>query len=370
MGARHGRDALRALPRSGRAPGHLREARGLRDGLQARPLHARRLAAHPLGQAGEPGRAAPVRGAARAALRRHELEHVPGSARAAALLQVREPHPSRARGARPSRRPQRGVHRDRAHPRLEGAHRVDRRRRELPRPDGHAPRPRALPREHARDLRRPARRLARLHGAQALRARVLLDRHQRLGRQLPLRARAGAEGLLPGGPRPPRAEREHRDDRGPAYPVREAGRVPLQRQQIRGRRPRRRLHQALPALPDLQRARGRGARGHQGLPPRLHARPVAQRDRPAESHGQRGGAAARVRAGPPRRPRRPAGAQEKCDALMALARSSSLHHRRGAHPGRGPRALGGAIDHRTFRASGYRARKAEERPPAPASPPN
>ena len=128
------------------------------------------------------------------------------------------------------------------------------------------------------------------------------------GVELPLRARAGAEGLLPGGPRPPRAQREHRDDRGAADPVREAGRLPFQRQQVRRRRPRRRLHQALPALPDLQRAGGRRARGRQGLPPRLHARPVAQRDRSrGVADGERGRAAARLRAGPPRRPRRAAG---------------------------------------------------------------
>ena len=71
----------------------------------------------------------------------------------------------------------------------------------------------------------------------------------------------GTEGVLARRPRPPRPEREHRDDRGPAHPAREAGRLPLQRQQVRGRRPRRRLDQALPALPRLQRAGGRRARG-------------------------------------------------------------------------------------------------------------
>ena len=113
-------------------------------------------------------------------------------------------HPDRAVRAA-GRRPQHRVHRDRADPRIEGAYRLDRRRRELPRPDAFPPRPRPLPRQHARDLRRPARRLARVHGAQALRARLLLHRHQRLGRELPLRPRAGPQGLLPGGPRAPRA---------------------------------------------------------------------------------------------------------------------------------------------------------------------
>ena len=66
------------------------------------------------------------------------------------------------------------------------------------------------------DLRGAARRLPHVHRAQALRARLLLDRAQRLGHELPLREGAGAEGVLPGGPRPPRAERQHRDDRGAA----------------------------------------------------------------------------------------------------------------------------------------------------------
>ncbi len=78
----------------------------------------------------------------------------------------------------------------------------------------------------------------------------------------------------------------------------------LQRQQVRRRRPRRRLHQALPALPDLQRAGRRGAGRGEGVPSRLHARPVAQRDRSrGVADGERGRAAARLCAGPPRGPR-------------------------------------------------------------------
>ena len=122
-------------------------------------------------------------------------------------------------------------------------------RGELPRPAALPPRPRPVPGEPARDLPRPARGLAALHRAQALRARVLLDRAQRLGRELLLRARARGQGPLARGPRPPCAEREHRDDRGPPHPVRKARGLPLQRQQVRGRRPGRGLHQALPALP-------------------------------------------------------------------------------------------------------------------------
>ena len=69
----------------------------------------------------------------------------------------------------------------------------------------------------ARDLRRAARRLARLHRAQALRAGLLLDRHPGLGHELSWpRASSAPKAYLPGRPRPPRAERQHRDDRRPA----------------------------------------------------------------------------------------------------------------------------------------------------------
>ena len=61
VGRGHRRHAVRALPRTRRAPQRLREARGLRGRLQARALDARHLAAHPLGQAGQPRRAAVLR---------------------------------------------------------------------------------------------------------------------------------------------------------------------------------------------------------------------------------------------------------------------------------------------------------------------
>ena len=75
----------------------------------------------------------------------------------------------------------------------------------------------------------PARRLAALHRAQDVRARVLLDGGAGLGHQLPDRAGARAEGLLPRRPRPPRPERQHRDDRRAPHPLRQARRLPLQR---------------------------------------------------------------------------------------------------------------------------------------------
>ncbi len=208
------------------------------------------------------------------------------------------------------------------------AHGVDRRRRELP---GSAPHPkgaRALPREPARDLPRPARGLSSLHRAQALRAGLLLHRDQRLGRELLLRPRARGAGVLARRPRAPRPQRQHRDDRGPAHPVREAGRLPLQRQQVRGRRPRRRLDQAVPALPDLQRAGRRRARAAAGLRSRLHARPVAQRDRPSRvADDERGRARARLRPGPPRGPRAARRAPGAATTPSSLSRRSSAPSR-------------------------------------------
>ena len=79
---------------------------------------------------------------------------------------------------------------------------------------------RALPGEHGPDLRRPARRLADVPGAQALRARLLRHRDRRLGHVLPRRQPARAQGQVPGRPRPPRAGRQHRADRRPADRIR------------------------------------------------------------------------------------------------------------------------------------------------------
>ena len=127
------------------------------------------------------------------------------------------------------RRAQPRLHRDRPRHRLQGPHRLDRRRLELPRPVAPHPRLRALHRLDARHLRAAPRRLAALHRAQDVRARLLLDRRAGLGHQLPDRHRARPQGLLPRRPRPPRPERQHRDDRRPPDPVRQARRLPLQR---------------------------------------------------------------------------------------------------------------------------------------------
>ena len=338
VGRRHRRHALRALPRARRAAQRLREARGLRRHQPAGAGDARRLAAHPVGRAGEPGRAQGVRGGARPLLRRHELEHLPGPAGPEAVLQVRQPHPRRRRGARAGGRAQRRLHRAR-----------DRRSGRARTPCGSATgatsparstsgaRSSATSRACARSTRRCPTACGmfiehKLYEP-AFYSTVLND----WGTSYYCTRGAGPQGVLPRGPRPPRPEREHRDDRGAAHPAREAGRLPLQRQQVRGRRPRRRLDQALPALPRLQRAGGRGAREGAGLRPRLHARPVAQRDGPdrvADDERRRAGAG--VRAGAPRGPGGAArGAGEKRRDPGAAGAQAGLHRGRGADPGHG-----------------------------------
>ena len=184
------------------------------------------------------------------------------------------------------------------------AHRLDRRRRQLPRPDPLPPLRRSLRRVAAVDPRRAARRLEAVHRAQVLRAGVLLDGPERLGHQLPVRPRGRRPLPVAGRSRASRAERQHRADRRPAHSAARTRRLPLQRQQVRRRRPRQRIDQAVPAVPGLQRAGRRRARGHPGIRPGLHARPVAQRHRSArEPDDQRDGSRARLRPGAPRRSR-------------------------------------------------------------------
>ena len=140
-------------------------------------------------------------------------------------------------------------------------------------------RARSLSRQHEGDLSRAARELAAVHRAQVLRAGLLFDGAERLGHELLLRARARRSRVLAGRSRPSRAERERRDDRREADSVRQARRLPLQRQPVRRRRPRCGVGEAVSAVPDFQRARRRRALGRAGIFARLHARPVAQRDR-------------------------------------------------------------------------------------------
>ena len=150
LGRRHRRHALRPLSRTGRAARRVREARRLRDRPFAGADHARGLAAHPVGQAQGRARAQGARRHARALVRGHELEHLPGPRRPRPLVQVRQPV-ARGRGrARAGGRAQPGVHRHRPDARLRLDHGLDRRRRELPRPAPLPPHARALPRRPAR----------------------------------------------------------------------------------------------------------------------------------------------------------------------------------------------------------------------------
>ena len=152
------------------------------------------------------------------------------------------------------------MHQVRQGGRLEGADGLDRRRLELSRARATSPAPSsAIWNRCSAIYDGAADRLAALHRAQALRAGLLFDRRAGLGHQLPDRQHARRARLLPRRSRPPRAEHQHRDDRRAADPVQEARRLPLQRFEIRRRRPRFRRDQSLPALPRLQRAGRRGA---------------------------------------------------------------------------------------------------------------
>ena len=143
-----------------------------------------RLAAHPVGQGRRPGGAEAEGGRPRPRLRRHELQHLPGPARPGAFLQVRLALAHRRGHAPAGDRAQSRMHRDRPGARLEGADGLDRRRLELSRPEPFHQRLRALSRLDEGDLRGAARRLARLHRAQDLRAGLLFDRRPGLGHQL------------------------------------------------------------------------------------------------------------------------------------------------------------------------------------------
>ena len=67
--------------------------------------------------------------------------------------------------------------------------------------------------------------------------------------------RLGDAGAGAGRHRPPRAEHEHRDDRGAAAPPGPARRLPLQQPLLRRRRPDGRLGRSVPAVPDHVRDR-------------------------------------------------------------------------------------------------------------------
>ena len=123
-------------------------------------------------------------------------------------------------------------------------------RRHQPPGPGQLPAPvRTRGRVSARAARVTSRRLGDVHRAQALRARVLLERELRLGFVAAPRAARGTASAVPRRPRAPSAEREHRAGREPAGDDRSARRLPLQRLQVRRRRPHRRLDPPVPVLP-------------------------------------------------------------------------------------------------------------------------
>ena len=109
-----------------------------------------------------------------------------------------------------------------------------------------------------RDLRPPARGLGDVHRAQAVRAGVLLVGQQRLGHVAAAGAGHRRAGQVPRRPRPPPAQHQHRAGGVAARHGGPARRLPLQRLEVRRRRPHRRVDHAVPALPHHRRAaRGR-----------------------------------------------------------------------------------------------------------------
>ena len=155
----HRRYALRTVSCARRTADDLRETRGLRGGLSAGAGHARRVLAHSVGSPRAPRGAEGVCGGQGLVHRLHQLQYLPGSAGTEALLQVRQPQSHRPRGPGPGRRAQSRVSGDRRAAGRRCPHRLDRRRRQLPRADPYPPRARSVSREHADDLRGAARRL-------------------------------------------------------------------------------------------------------------------------------------------------------------------------------------------------------------------
>ena len=111
--------------------------------LPARAGHARDLAALPMGSAERRAELRRVSRGARALRRCHQLEHLSGPARAAAVVQVRQPEPHRSAVRRQAIEHNLECLALAAERRRRGAHGVDRRRRQLP---GAGPRRRALDR--------------------------------------------------------------------------------------------------------------------------------------------------------------------------------------------------------------------------------
>ena len=249
------------FPGAGRAARHLRQARRLRDDLPPRAVDAGGVPPHPVGPHRRPAGVERARARARAPLRRDELEYVPGPGRPAPVVQVRQPDTSRRApcGVRPSSTTSSASGIGAAL----GSYALSVWIGDGGNFPGQMHARRALQRyidSMRADLRRRCRRGWRLFLEHklyepAFYSTVIND----WGTSYYCRDGSRPAGAMPRRPRTPRAERQHRDDRGAADPGGQAGRVPLQRQQVRRRRPRRRVGQAVPAVPGVQRAGGRRA---------------------------------------------------------------------------------------------------------------
>ena len=246
--------------------------------LTQRDAHG--VAAYSVGQGDRLYRAAAGCGLARPRVRCGQLQHLPGSAGPAALLQVRLAHPCGQGGASPG---------DRAQSSNASTSAASSARRALTIwiADGsNFPGQSNLNAAFDRYMDS----LREIYAAlpedwlvfiehKLLRAGLLFDRDLRLGFELHGRYRTWTEGEMPGRSRPSCARHQYRADRRPPHPRGQARRIPFQRLEIWRRRPRFRLHRSLPPVPGVQRAGGcRMAQGA-GFRARLHDRPVAQRDR-------------------------------------------------------------------------------------------
>ena len=171
-----------------------------------------------------------------------------------------------------------------------------------------------------------------------------------------LLAQGRRPGQVPRRPRPPPAQHQHRAGGVAPGDGGKARRLPLQRLEVRRRRPHRRLHHPVPAVPHPRRAAGGRERAHARR--RLHDRREPQPEGPAR--------------GPdPGHRRHPGGAGQRCastgptaDAQQANdpARAAEVLHR-GFRTDVRPlvaearRSNGAALDPlATYRAVGYRAR--------------
>ena len=242
---------------------------------------------------------------ARAVLRFDEFQHLSGSAGAAAVLQVRQPQPHGCGGAAAGDRAQPRMPRHRRRPRRARAYGVDRRRRQFPGPAALPPRARSLPRQPESDLSRRCPRTGGCSSSTSSTSRPSIRPSSTTGARAttaPGSSAIARWSLVDLGHHAPNVNVElivarliqfgklggfHFNDSQYGDDDLDAGSVkPFQ------------LFLIFNELVDAERS------GVQGFSPCVHARPVAQCDRPdriADCVGHRGDA--RLRAGAPRRSR-------------------------------------------------------------------